>query len=160
MDISIQAKLLQVLQDGEFSRLGGEGDIRVDTRIIATTKDQLEKSMIEGRFREDLFFRINVLSITLPPLRDRKEQILPLAEYFFDAYKTKYGRPIASLSPEIMNFFKEYHWPGKYELERDKRIVLLGDEGWRCRFYPTVEWKSTPIRGLKKFLDVSRLRTW
>ncbi len=130
MDISIQAKLLQVLQDGQFSRLGGEGDIEVDTRIIATTKDHLEKSMMRGRFGEDLFFQINVLSVTLPPLRDRREQILPLSEYFFDTYKRKYGRSITSLSPEMMNFFKGYHWPGNIrELENViKRIVLFGDE--------------------------------
>src|SRR4030043_2439045 len=71
LDISIQAKLLQVLQDGGFSRLGGDGDILVDTRVITTTKDNLEKSVMEGRFREDLFFRINVMGITIPPLRDR-----------------------------------------------------------------------------------------
>ena len=71
MDISIQAKLLQVLQDGMFSRLGGDGDVMVDTRVIATTKDHLEKSMMEGQFREDLFFRINVMSIVIPPPRKR-----------------------------------------------------------------------------------------
>lgn len=70
IDISIQAKLLQVLQDGEFSRLGGDGDILVNTRIITTTKDDLERSIAQGRFREDLFFRINVISITVPPLRE------------------------------------------------------------------------------------------
>jgi two-component system, NtrC family, response regulator AtoC len=129
-DISIQAKLLQVLEYGRFSRLGGEGDIKVDTRIIVTTKDHLEKSMMAGHFQEDLFFRINVLSITLPPLRDRREQILPLSEHFLDMYKTKYGRSTTSLSPEMMNFFNGYHWPGNIrELENViRRIVLLGDE--------------------------------
>jgi two-component system response regulator AtoC len=77
IDISIQAKLLQVLQDGQFSRLGGNGDILVNTRVISTTKDHLEKFMVEGRFREDLFFRINVMSILVPPLRERREQIRP-----------------------------------------------------------------------------------
>src|SRR5512137_394833 len=76
IDISIQAKLLQVLQDGEFSRLGGEGDITVDTRIITPTTDDLLKSISEGRFREDLFFRINIISLTVPPLREKREQIL------------------------------------------------------------------------------------
>jgi two-component system response regulator AtoC len=130
IDISIQAKLLQVLQDGAFSRLGGDGDIFVNTRVITTTKDHLEKSMVEGRFREDLFFRINVMSITVPPLRDRREQILPLSQYFFNFYKTKYGKNIPPLSSKIMDIFREYHWPGNIrELENIiKRTVLLGGE--------------------------------
>jgi transcriptional regulator with PAS, ATPase and Fis domain len=130
IDISLQAKLLQVLQDGAFSRLGGNGDIFVDTRVITTTKDHLEKSMMEGRFREDLFFRINVMTITVPPLRDRKEQILPLSEYFLDLYQLKYGKEIPSLTSEAANTFEEYHWPGNIrELENTvKRIVLFGDE--------------------------------
>ena len=130
IDISLQAKLLQVLQDGRFSCLGGEGDILVNTRVITTTKDPLEKLMVEGRFREDLFFRINVMAITIPPLRDRREQILPLSQYFFNLYKLRYGRESPPLSSKIMNAFKEYHWPGNIrELENmTKRIVLLGQE--------------------------------
>jgi two-component system, NtrC family, response regulator AtoC len=130
IDISLQAKLLQVLQDSGFSRLGGESDIVVNTRVVATTKDHLEKSMAEGRFREDLFFRINVMTITVPPLRERKEQILPLAQYFFNLYKTKYERPIPVLSPKVIEFFKNYHWPGNLrELENMvKRVVIFGEE--------------------------------
>jgi two-component system response regulator AtoC len=131
MDISIQAKLLQVLQDGMFSRLGGDGDVTVNTRVIATTKDQLEKSMREGKFREDLFFRINVVNITIPPLRNRKEQILPLSQYYFNFYKKKYGREAPPFSSVVVNAFKEHVWPGNIrELENMiKRIVLFGKEG-------------------------------
>jgi len=130
IDISVQAKLLHVLQDGGFSRLGGDGDILVNTRVITTTKDHLEKSMMGGRFREDLYFRINVISITLPPLRDRKEQILPFSQYFFNLYKTKYERSIPSLSSRTIHAFREYHWPGNIrELENIiKRIVIVGEE--------------------------------
>ena len=130
IDISIQAKLLQVLQDGMFSRLGGNGDVMVDTRVIATTKDHLEKTMMEGRFREDLFFRVNVISITVPPLRDRKEQILPLSQYYFNFYKKKYGKEPGPFSSMMLNAFKEYEWPGNIrELENMvKRIVLFGEE--------------------------------
>ena len=130
IDISIQAKLLQVLQDGMFSRLGGDGDVMVNTRVIATTKDQLEKTMMEGHFREDLFFRINVINITVPPLRDRKEQILPLSQYYFNYYKEKYGREAPSISSMTISAFKEYPWPGNIrELENMiKRIVLFGEE--------------------------------
>jgi transcriptional regulator with PAS, ATPase and Fis domain len=130
IDISIQAKLLQVLQDGMFSRLGGDGDVVVDTRVIATTKDHLEKTMMEGQFREDLFFRINVINITVPPLRDRREQILPLSQYYFNYYKKKYGREISPISSMVISAFKEYAWPGNIrELENMiKRIVLFGEE--------------------------------
>jgi two-component system response regulator AtoC len=130
IDVSIQAKLLQVLQDNGFSRLGGEGDIFVNSRVIATTKDHLEKSMIEGRFREDLFYRINAMSISVPPLRDRREQILPLSEYFFDLYRVKYGKKATSLSPETLSAFEEYHWPGNLrELDNMiKRIVIFEEE--------------------------------
>jgi Nif-specific regulatory protein len=130
IDISVQAKLLQVLQDGAFSRLGGNGDVSVNTRIITTTKDNLEKSMSEGRFREDLFFRINVMSITIPPLRDRSAQVIPLSQYFFDLYKERYGKSVPSLSTEAMDILKQYRWPGNVrELENViKRIVLFGEE--------------------------------
>lgn len=129
MDISIQAKLLQVLQDGMFSRLGGDGDVTVNTRVIATTKDHLEKTMMEGHFREDLFFRINVINITVPPLRDRKEQILPLSHYFLNSYKNKYGKDVSPFSSEMIHAFKEYTWPGNIrELENMiKRIVIFGE---------------------------------
>ena len=129
IDISIQAKLLQVLQDGEFSRLGGNGDISVDTRVITTTKDHLEKSMMGGKFREDLFFRINVMSITLPPLRERKEQILPLSLYYFNLCKKKFGKSSPWLSAETLDVFKKYSWPGNIrELENMiKRIILFGE---------------------------------
>lgn len=137
IDIALQPKLLQVLQDGEFSRLGGKKDISVNTRVIATTKDHLEKYMQEGKFREDLFFRINVVSITIPPLRERKSQILPLALFFFNHYCQKFQRTTPWISAETVNYFKEYSWPGNIrELENMiKRIILFGEKaamaGWR-----------------------------
>jgi len=130
VNIAVQAKLLQVLQDGAFSRLGGNGDITVKTRVITTTKDHLEESMMEGRFREDLFFRINAMNIIVPPLRERREQIPPLSAYFCDLYAGKYGKSIAPLSPKTMGIFHQYDWPGNIrELENViKRIVLFGEE--------------------------------
>ncbi len=130
MDISVQGKLLQVLQDGQFCRLGGGGAVSVDTRIIATTQDHLEQAVREGLFREDLFYRINTVTVTIPPLRDRKEQIVPFSQYFLNLYRTKYGRAVPSLSLRTLGAFKKYHWPGNIrELENTiKRIVLLGDE--------------------------------
>jgi transcriptional regulator with PAS, ATPase and Fis domain len=154
-DISIQAKLLQVLQDGEFSRLGGEGDIKVNTRLITTTKDHLEKSIIDGHFREDLFFRINVMSITVPPLRERKEQIPALSEYFFNLYKEKYERPSCSLSSKMINDFREYHWPGNIrELENViKRIVLFGEEN--VDLQELIQKVFTDVTGPKLFENLS-----
>jgi transcriptional regulator with PAS, ATPase and Fis domain len=130
IDISIQAKLLQVLQDGEFSRLGGSGNVQVDTRIVTTTQNHLEKYMMEGRFRQDLFFRINVMSITVPPLRERREQILPFCQNFFDLYRKKFEKTTPFLSAKIQKLFKEYDWPGNVrELENlIKRIILFGEE--------------------------------
>jgi transcriptional regulator with PAS, ATPase and Fis domain len=130
IDISVQAKLLQVLQDGGFSRLGGNGDITVDARVITTTKDHLEKSMMEGKFRKDLFFRINVMSIFVPPLRERREQIRPFCEYFYNLYTGKYAKSIPPLSPKTIEIFYKYDWPGNIrELENViKRIILLGEE--------------------------------
>jgi len=167
MDISIQAKLLQVLQDGMFSRLGGDGDVMVDTRVIATTKDHLEKSMREGQFREDLFFRINVINITVPPLRDRKEQISPLSEYYLNFYKNKYGKDVPPISPRVIRALKEYGWPGNIrELENMiKRIVIFGegeevlkdisgkrvDEGINPEFNRN---SSLSLRGGKKSLNL------
>jgi len=128
--ISIQAKLLQVLHDGGFSRLGGEGDIVVNTRVITTTKDDLERSIRDGRFREDLFYRINVITLSVPPLRERKEQILPLTHFFFDNNRKKYGKTAPSLSPQTLRYFQEYDWPGNVrELENIvKRVILFGEE--------------------------------
>lgn len=137
IDITLQPKLLQVLQDGEFSRLGGKKDICVNTRVIATTKDNLERYMQAGKFREDLFFRINVVSITLPPLRERKSQILPLSMFFFNHYCQKFKKSVPWISTQTINYFKDYHWPGNLrELENMiKRIIIFGEEvamaGWQ-----------------------------
>ena len=137
MDISLQAKLLQVMQDGIFSRLGGEGDVRVDVRVIATTKDHLKKSIMEGRFREDLFFRINVINLTIPPLRERREQITPFLQYYFNFYTKKYKKEIPPFSQKLTKLFKEYHWPGNIrELENIvKRIVVLGEEDIASQYF-------------------------
>jgi len=130
MSPALQAKLLQVLQDGEFSRLGGKGDVHVDVRIIAATNRDLERSVAEGRFREDLFFRLNVVSIRLPPLRQRREEIPALSDYFLKKYSVQYCRPYPAMSNEMKSLFMQYDWPGNVrELENMmKRAVVLGGE--------------------------------
>ena len=130
IDLSVQAKLLQVLQDGEFSCLGNEQSISVNTRVVATTNHHLEQSILEGQFREDLFYRINVMPLSLPPLRDRREQVLPLTHYFFNLFREKYVKTVPPLSSRTLRTFQGYSWPGNVrELENVvKRIVLLGEE--------------------------------
>jgi two-component system response regulator AtoC len=130
MSFPLQAKLLQVLQDGEFSRLGGKHDVRVDVRVIAATNRDLERAVAEGQFREDLFFRLNVVSVTLAPLRERREEIAPLTDYFLKKYSVQYNKPYSAISPSTAALFQEYDWPGNVrELENViKRLVVLGTE--------------------------------
>jgi two-component system, NtrC family, response regulator AtoC len=130
MSAPLQAKLLQVLQDGEFSRLGGKHDLRVDVRVVAATNRDLEQAVAQGQFREDLFFRLNVVSITLPPLRQRREEIPALTEYFLKRYSVHYNKPYIEISPETMRLFMEHDWPGNVrELENlIKRAVVLASE--------------------------------
>ena len=94
MSFPLQAKLLQVLQDGEFSRLGGKHDVHVDVRIVAATNKDLEQAVADGQFREDLFFRLNVVSINMPPLRERREEIPMLCDYFLKKYSVQYNKPL------------------------------------------------------------------
>ncbi len=126
----LQAKLLQVLQDGEFSRVGGETDVKVDTRVLAATNKNLEKAVAEGAFREDLFYRINVVSVHLPPLRERREEISYLVEYFLEKFNHQYNKNYQRLSESTLQRFYQYDWPGNVrELENVvKRIVVLDNE--------------------------------
>jgi two-component system response regulator AtoC len=130
MAFPLQAKLLQVLQDREFTRLGGKQDIRVDVRVISATNKDLSKACADGQFRDDLFFRLNVVSIDLPPLRERRDEIPVLTEYFLRKYSAEYARPYAEVSPETMQMFMDYAWPGNIrELQNlVRRIVVLGTE--------------------------------
>ena len=130
IDISVQSKLLQVLQDGEFSRLGGNRNVNVDTRVIAATKKDLDQATEEDRFRKDLYYRLNVVSIFVRPLRERKEEIPHLSDYFLKFYNYRYNRQSGPLSGETLSLFDQYDWPGNVrELENVvKRIVILDSE--------------------------------
>jgi len=130
MSFPLQAKLLQVLQDGEFARLGGKHDVKVDVRVIAATNRDLEQMVAGGQFREDLFFRLNVVCISLPPLRERREEIPILSEYFLKKYSVQYNKPYTEISQETMRLFLDHDWPGNVrELENlIKRAVVLGSE--------------------------------
>jgi two-component system response regulator AtoC len=130
MHPGLQAKLLQVLQDGEFSRLGGESDVRVDTRIIAATNRNLEEAVKDGSFREDLYYRLNVVTVNLPPLRDRIDAIPLLVDHFLTKYNDQYKKDLGELTDSTVKVLHEYHWPGNVrELENMvKRMVVLGNE--------------------------------
>lgn len=130
MSAPLQAKLLQVLQDGEFSRLGGKSDVHVDVRVIAATNRDLERAVREGVFREDLYFRLNVVTITIPPLRERREEVSILTEFFLKKYSVQYNRPFTSITQDLARLFEQFDWPGNVrQLENFiKRMVVLGTE--------------------------------
>lgn len=129
MSASAQVKLLRVLETGEFTRLGGSEKIRVDVRVIALTNVDLEEAVAQGRFRKDLFFRLNVYPITLPPLRERKEDIPLLVDHFLKVYQKKANKYIAGVSEEAMRLLRAYSWPGNVrELENalERAVIMAG----------------------------------
>ena len=153
MPASLQAKLLHVLQDGQFSRLGGQGDVRVDVRVIAATNRRLEEAVATGLFREDLFFRLNVVCIAIPPLRDRREEIPALVRHFLTKYSRHYRRPEAEIPQATLDAFMEHSWPGNVrELENViQRMILLGPDFQL--------WTPTPVArntGERRFAAVER----
>ncbi len=130
MHPALQAKLLHVLQDGGFSRLGGKRDISVDVRVLAATNKPLERAVQEGSFREDLFYRLNVITIHIPPLRERREEIPVFLEFFLRKYSEFYGKNPAPFSDAASSRMLDYNWPGNIrELENlVKRYVIVGNE--------------------------------
>src|SRR5438045_6413429 len=130
MHPALQAKLLHVLQDGEFSRLGGKRDISVDVRVLAATNKALERAVQEGSFREDLFYRLNVVSIHIPPLRERREEIPIFLEFFQRKYSEYYGKNPPAFRDFAVSRMMDYAWPGNIrELENlVKRYVIVGNE--------------------------------
>jgi len=127
LSAAVQAKLLRVLQEKEFERVGGARTLKVDVRLISASRKQLEDEVLAGRIREDLFYRLKVITIRLPPLRERKEDILPLAEHFLEKYRPPLGKEIRGMSPEASRYLLEYAWPGNVrELEAAiQRAVTL-----------------------------------
>lgn len=130
IDLSLQAKLLQLLQDGQYSRIGGQEDRPVNLRLICATNRQLDQEVANGRFRQDLLYRINVVCIQLPPLRARSEDIADLAAYFLDLHRTRHNLHVKPLSPAAMRLLERHSWPGNIrELENlIERYVILGSE--------------------------------
>jgi formate hydrogenlyase transcriptional activator len=130
MPMELQTKLLRVIQDGEFERLGGPKTIKVNVRIIASTNRNLEEEIRKGKFREDLFYRLNVFPITIPPLRQRKEDIPLLVDYFVAKFNKKTGKKIETVSKKILNVLQEYDWPGNVrELESIVERSVITSQG-------------------------------
>jgi two-component system response regulator AtoC len=128
MDVRLQAKLLQVLQDREFQRIGGKDLIKVDIRVMAATHRDLEKAIVNGTFREDLYYRLNVINVCLPPLRERKEDLLDMTGYLLKKHATP-GKPVPAITPRLEQAILAYRWPGNVrELENlVRRLIVLRD---------------------------------
>jgi transcriptional regulator with GAF, ATPase, and Fis domain len=141
--LALQSKLLQVLQDGHFWRLGGNREIHARVRVIAATNRDLDHAVTDGRFRQDLLFRLDVIPLWLPPLRERRTDIPALAEFFAKRWAVFYNRRYSAISPEMMEEFLHYGWPGNIrELENlVQRTVVLGSE---ASIRKTLSVKSCP----------------
>jgi Nif-specific regulatory protein len=127
---STQVKLLRVLQEREFERVGGTETVRVNVRVIAATNKDMEKALAEGTFREDLYYRLNVFTIFVPPLRDRKADLLLLADHFLEKFSHEHGKTIKRISTPAIDMLVSYHWPGNVrEMENALERAVLMCEG-------------------------------
>jgi transcriptional regulator with GAF, ATPase, and Fis domain len=130
LPLELQSKLLRVIQDGEFERLGSPRTIKTDVRIIAATNRNLQEQIKNGRFREDLYYRLNVFPINMPPLRERKEDIPLLVNHFVAKFNKKIGKNITTVSKDTLIALQEYHWPGNVrELESVIERAVITSQG-------------------------------
>jgi DNA-binding NtrC family response regulator len=131
----LQVKLLRALQQGEIWPVGAEKPVRADVRVVASTNRDLQADVRTGAFREDLFFRLNVFSIRIPPLAERREDIRPLVEFFLERAQAKLNRRLAGIAEDALALFEAYRWPGNVrQLENElERLVLLAPEGGRVQ---------------------------
>jgi len=170
ISLATQVKLLRVLQEQEFERVGGTNTIKVDVRVIAATNKDLEKEVAEGRFREDLYYRLNVVSVFLPPLRERKEDIPLLVEHFLAKLNKTMNKEVKEIVPEAWSLLKKYHWPGNVrELENalERAVVLTNGSLLHCNVLPQAvcrqqsakisESKPTSLREAEKQLIIQTL---
>lgn len=168
MSLAAQVSLLRVLQDGEFTRVGGNETIKTDVRVIAATNKDLEKEIEAGRFRRDLFYRLNVYPILLPPLHERPEDIYPLAAYFIERYQQRSGRRVTGISDRALHMLKNYSWPGNVrELENciERAIIVAAGraiteqdlpENVRAQFVETASASRIEIAVPMSMEDVER----
>ena len=143
----LQAKLLHVLQDSEYSRLGGKRTVRVDARVLASTNINLDENVANGKFREDLYFRLNVIRVDIPPLRERREDIPILCNYFLCKYRDRYKSTVEEIATNLMDSFLRYDWPGNVrQLENAvKRYLILPDMNMNLSELKEQQSNSTPV---------------
>ncbi|MGE0130404.1 MAG: sigma 54-interacting transcriptional regulator [Blastocatellales bacterium] len=149
MALTLQSKLLRVLQEHEFERVGGVRPIKTDIRLIAATNRNLEQAIKDGRFREDLYYRLNVICLNLPALRERREDITALAHYFAAKYSQKCKRKIVGISPEAMSCLMSYDWPGnirEFENAVERAIVLGSSEIIKVEDLPEAVIEASPSK--------------
>jgi two-component system nitrogen regulation response regulator NtrX len=148
MSLRTQAKVLRSLEEQRFEPVGGPGSVQVDVRVVAATNKNLEEEIERGNFREDLFYRLNVIPFSVPPLRDRREDIPLLADYFLNEFTTAYGRKPKELTPEAYRVLGEYHWPGNVRELKNliERIVILNPQ-------VRVDARHIPLAGTRKPQD-------
>jgi transcriptional regulator with GAF, ATPase, and Fis domain len=161
MPMDLQTKLLRVLQDGEFERLGSPKTIKVNVRIITSTNRKLEEEIKNGRFREDLFYRLNVFPITIPPLRKRKEDIPLLVDYFVAKFNKKTGMKVETVSKDTLNMLQDYDWPGNVrELESVIERAVITSQGAKLqildRFENSLKSGDLESQDCKALVDIER----
>ena len=154
LPLELQAKLLRAIQHGEFERLGSSHTVKVNVRIIATTNRDLEEEVRKGRFRQDLYYRLNVFPITVPPLRQRKEDIPLMAQAFVERYSRKWGKQITSIHKETMRALQDYPWPGNVrELESIIERAVILCPGPTLHLADKLETSSRPLSSVMRTLE-------
>ena len=150
---SIQAKFLKVLQDKSFERVGGLQTLKTNARFITATNRKLKQLVKEGKFREDLYFRLNVFPITIPPLRERKQHIIIIAQYLIEKLSEKFGEGTKKLSKSAIESIKNYHFPGNIrELENiiERAIILSKGEDIEIKIEKDIEWQENDLKSVEK----------
>jgi len=154
LPLELQPKLLRVIQDGEFERLGSAGTIKVNVRVIAATNRKLEEEVRRGRFREDLWYRLNIFPITVPPLRERKEDIALLVDFFVNKIAKRLGKSIESIPTSVMNTLQDYHWPGNVrELENVLERAVINSSGPKLHLVDELKKPHTNLAATQKTLE-------
>jgi two-component system nitrogen regulation response regulator NtrX len=161
MSLRTQAKVLRALEEQRFEPVGGPGSVQVDVRVVAATNKNLEEEIERGNFREDLFYRLNVIPFAVPPLRDRREDIPLLADYFLREFTTAYGRKPKELTPEAYTVLSEYYWPGNVRELKNliERIVILNPQvRVDARHIPLAGTRKPQDRPLERFGSLQEVR--
>jgi chemotaxis protein methyltransferase CheR len=154
LPLELQPKLLRVIQDGEFERLGSSHTTKVDVRIIAATNRNLEEEVRRGRFREDLWYRLNIFPMTMPPLRDRLDDIPLLVDFYVKKISKRMGKSIEIIPTSVMNALQNYHWPGNVrELENVLERAVINSSGSKLRLVDELKTRQKDLSTAQKTLE-------